>query len=196
MTGRSTTRVVARLGATAALAVLVLLATVSLNVAAAPSAITRTFLIGVEPLCGLDPSACPVITMTSESGDTLALTGSGSFNPGTRVAAGGGTFVHRTAAGTVVGMGAWEAMTVLAFKSYGTDTTGGLPPNLEGGMLLVRVHISPASGGPGLLAVMTVGCLIGAFPAGAFEGVHLAVQGLDLNFNKEVSGFTVYILPD
>ena len=40
---------------------------------------------------------------------------------------------------------------------------------------------------------LQIDCLLGNFPAGADEGVRLAVQG-GPNFNKEVSGFTLFLL--
>jgi hypothetical protein len=40
--------------------------------------------------------------------------------------------------------------------------------------------------------VLQVDCTLGNPPTGAIEGVRLAVKG-HLNFNKEVSGFTLFI---
>ncbi|MGQ0797640.1 MAG: hypothetical protein ACT4OI_07250 [Methanobacteriota archaeon] len=155
---------------------------------------TRTYIAGTDPLCTITDVppevACPAIAM-ADNGDTIALTGFGTFNPTTRAAGGGGTFLHKNAAGSVVGSGTWTATRVLGFHSYGTAVLAGTL--LEGGLLLLRVHLVGGGGAIQLDAVLQIDCLVGTPPAGAIEGVRLSVQGIDLNFNKEVQGLTVFI---
>jgi len=47
------------------------------------------------------------LSKDAATGDTVSLTGSGQANPEERTAAGGGTFVHRHADGTVFASGAF-----------------------------------------------------------------------------------------
>ena len=109
------------------------------------------------------------------------------------MATGGGTFTHKTAAGAVFATGSWTATGLAGFHSYGSAAAQGLPPELFGGMAILTVHIITTSGleADGLL---TITCTLGdQIPSGATEGVRLNVQDI-INFNKEVSGFTVFQL--
>ncbi len=63
----------------------------------------------------------------------------------------------------------------------------GTPEEFEGGLALIRVYLSPGFDG-----VMQVDCLLGDPPASAKEGIRLAIHGTP-NFNKEVSGETLYV---
>jgi len=153
--------------------------------------ITRTYLLGTGILCGLpEPDPCPDIAM-ADNGDTIEITGSGTFSIHPKTVTGSGDFVHKNSAGTVLGSGTWAATKLLSFTSYGTSTFDGV--TIEGGKLVMRVHFIAASGIE-LDGILQVDCLVGSPPAGAVEGVRLNVQGL-INFNKEVSGLTVYIQP-
>src|SRR3989304_5360528 len=115
---------------------------------------TRVYVVGTDPLCTIIPEvppefACPAISM-ADNGDTIAIDGTGTFNPTTRAAAGGG---------------------------------GGTPRNAAGG-----------GGGAVMLdAILQIDCEIGKVPPGATEGFRLVVQAIDLNFNQEVQGLTVFI---
>ena len=156
---------------------------------------TRTYIVGTDPLCTIFPElppevACPAISM-ADNGDTIAVAGAGTFNPTTRAADGGGTFTHKNAAGAVVGSGTWTAMRVLGFHSYGTDVLDGMV--LEGGQVLLRVRLVGGGGAIQLDAVLQIDCEIGKVPPGATEGIRLVVQAIDLNFNDEVQGLTVFI---
>ena len=162
------------------------------SVAADSGSANYVYLIGTEPLCGLDPSACPDVARAA-NGDTIDMTGSGTLSIHPKSVSGGGDFVHKDAAGNVLGSGTWTATELLSFHSYGSAAVQGLPSEFEGGKAMIRVHLSPAAGGAGFDAILRVTCLLGdKIPASAEEGVRLAVQGI-LNFNKEVSGFTLFI---
>lgn len=138
------------------------------------------------------------------NGDTVELTGSGTLTIHPKSVTGGGTAVHKNRAGSVLGTARWEAVELLSFTSYGSQ--GDLPPDFEGGLALIRVHLRPDSA-PRLVfdGVLQVHCLVGAFPAnaayrlghppgGVEEGIRLAVSRAgSLNFNEQVSGFTIFI---
>ncbi len=128
----------------------------------------------------------PAIAMSS-NGDTIEVEGSGNLNVHPKSVTGGGTFTHKDKDGNVLASGTWTATELLSFKSYGSGVPQGTPPEFEGGLALIRVHLSP-----GFDAIMQVDCLLGNPPAGAKEGIRLVVQGA-LNFNKEVSGDTLYV---
>jgi hypothetical protein len=147
------------------------------------------YLAGSGLVCSLVPHGCPDVS-SAHNGDTIAISGGGtlSLHPGS--VTGSGTFLHKDASGTVLGQGIWTAQQLLSFVSYGTSP--GFPPTFEGGKALLRIHLSPDAGGPGFDAVLRITCLIGSPPAGAKEGIRLDVQDV-INFNKEVSGNTLFI---
>ena len=146
---------------------------------------TYAFILGEEPVEGPDVAMAP-------NGDTVALMGTGMISIHPKSASGSGEFVHKNAGGDVLAMGTWTATDLLSFKSYGCGFAG--IASLCGGRAIIRVVIDPGeAGGPTFTGILQVDCLIGNPPAGAVEGVRLNVNGL-INFNKEVSGETVFIL--
>jgi len=132
---------------------------------------------------------CPDVA-SAPNGDTITIAGQGTLSIHPKSGTGGGSFIHKNASGTVLAQGTWTAQQLLSFVSYGTMP--GVPPNFEGGKALVRIHLSPSTGGAGFDGVLRITCLIGSPPAGANEGIRLNVQGV-INFNKEVSGNTLFI---
>lgn len=147
------------------------------------------YVLGTAPLCDLAPDACPDVARAS-NGDRLEFSGRGAFVTGSDDITGGGTFVHKNSAGTVVARGTWSAEELLSFKSFGTDPT--LPPNLEGGLARVAIELRPAGSDKTLEAILTIDCAINSPLKPPREGVKVAVEG-GLNFNTEVSGLTVFI---
>ncbi len=145
---------------------------------------TIDFLTGSGPLCGLAPTACPDIAMAS-NGDMVLLTGSGTITTHPDSATGSGTFTHEDSSGNVKASGTWTATQLLSFVSYGSSP--GFPPGFEGGKAVILVHLSV-----GFDAILTVICGLGSPPPGQHEGIHLNVLDV-INFNKQVSGFTVFI---
>ncbi len=156
---------------------------------------TYNYLAASSFLCGLAPSACPDVAM-ADNGDTIALSGAGSLGVHPKTVTGGGTFKHKNPAGVVLASGTWSATDLLSFDAFGAAPPPFAPP-LTAGKALMRVHLV-VTGGPfaGAQAdgILEVGCLLpGAkVPEGAFEGVRLNIQDV-INFNKPVSGFTVFI---
>lgn len=144
---------------------------------------TFQYLAGSGFLCGLDPTACPDITR-ADNGDTIEITGSGTLSIHPKSVGGGGTFTHKDSGGNVLGSGTWTAQELISFVPYLV-----LPNNLAGGLAVIRVHLST-----GFDAILQINCNIGA-PAGSSKAedfVTLNIQDV-INFNKGVSGFTLYI---
>jgi len=140
-------------------------------------------------LCSLDPTACPDVSRAS-NGDTISFAGTGSFTPSDDDAEGRGTFTHTTAAGKVLAHGTWKAEELVSFVSFGSGSAQGLPSNFEGGIAVLKVELRTSSGVE-VRAVLLISCELGTPPAGTAEGITLNVGFI--NFNKPVSGFTVFI---
>lgn len=176
------------------LAALVVVAAMSVPPAGADGKrATYQYLAGSGFICDLDePNPCPDVAQ-SPRGDTVEVAGEGTFTTQHKSVTGGGTFVHRLANGTVVGRGNWRATRLLSFHSYGSGAAQGLPPETTGGRALLRIRLDPDGPEGERRAILTITCAIGdKIPAGAEEGVRLKVPGVG-NFNREVSGLTLFI---
>ena len=160
-------------------------------VSAQSATVTYNYLAGSGLLCSLPspPPPCPDVA-SAPNGDTVTIAGKGTLSIHPDSVTGGGTFIHKSASGTVRGKGTWTAQKLLSFVSYGTAPP--FPSTFEGGKALISVHLSPSTGGAGFEGVLRITCLVGSPPAGAHEGVRLDVQDV-INFNKEVSGDTLFI---
>lgn len=181
-----------RLSKAAFLGILSLLSIiVPVGIASAHSAAsTFQFLVGTGPLCNLGvPNACPDVTKAG-NGDTVQIAGQGSLSVDPKSVTGSGTFVHMASDGTVKAMGTWTALQLISFRSWGNSP--GLPANFVGGQALILVQLS-VGGTPVHTAVLTVICDVGNPPKGLMEGVKLVVQDTPFNFNKQVSGLTIFI---
>ncbi len=126
----------------------------------------------------------------ADNGDMVAIAGSGSLSLHDKSVTGSGTFVHMAPDGTVRASGTWTAMQLMSFVSYGNSS--GFPANFVGGKASMLVQLS-VGGTPVHTALLTVICDLGNPPHGQMEGVKLAVQDTPFNFNKQVSGVTVFI---
>ncbi len=158
----------------------------------------RQFLVGTGFLCSIpSPPApalkCPDVATSSNTGDKVYVAGSGSFNPNpSGQATGGGSFVHLTSGGALVGFGTWTAEELISFTPAGFNNLGGLVPlGSEAGIAVLKVHLSPATGGPGFTAILSIYCKLG-FSSVPFEGITLNVIG-GPNFDTHVSGITTFI---
>jgi len=131
-------------------------------------------------------------TVTEASnGDRIRLTGAGPLGIHPKSASGGGTFTHTNAQGTVIGSGTWTVTELLSFQSYGASLP--LHPTFNGGKAQFRVQLAPTGTTEVLEGIMDVECVIGLnVPGGTVEGVRLVVPGV-ANFNKPVSGGTLFI---
>jgi hypothetical protein len=190
---------------------IILLSLTFANAARANSeqATRQYFAGGGTALCSLSPTFCPDRARAS-NGDIITISGVGRFNPGEEDASGRGTFVHKNSAGAVLATGTWRAEELISWKSFGLAGPG-LPPGFEGGVAVLRVHLTPAAAGEGdsththftttsegdgrkgLEAVLTITCVLGTPVAGADEGIHLNVIG-GPNFNDSIGGNTLFIV--
>lgn len=114
-----------------------------------------------------------------------------------------GEFIHTDAVGTVVGEGTWTATELLSFDSYGCgvvtfpDPDVALPPDFCGGVLKLRVLLTPAGTNLAIDAILTVFCIVGPNPPNSHddppeEGVSLVVPGA-INFNQTNGGMNVFV---
>src|SRR5438445_12441829 len=119
------------------------------------------------------------------SADTIDIVGSRmlTMHPGS--SSGAGSVTHHTAAGPV--SGTWAANQLLGFHEFGCT-----PDNRCGGHVLMNVTLS-VGGSPVHNAILQFDCVIGKPPAGAQEGVRMAIRDA-LNLNHKVSGGTGLIL--
>lgn len=161
------------------------------RIVSAASVDTFQFLIGTGPLCSIPgvTNPCPDISRAA-NGDTVALAGQGSLSVHAKSVTGSGTFTHKAPDGTVKAMGTWTAVQLLSFKSFGTSPS--FPANFMGGLALILVQLS-VGGTVVHTAILTVICDVGSPPPGLAEGVKLSVQDTPFNFNKQVSGITLFI---
>jgi hypothetical protein len=135
----------------------------------------------------------------SGDGDTASVTGEGEFSVHPKTASGGGEFTL-TDDGTTI-TGTFEALDTISFHPYGCGVLLGEPigPNECGGVLTLRVVLTPDGGGPQMKGILRIICIIGDPPGEvgksnlATEGIELRVPGVD-NYNKQVSGMNVFIL--
>jgi hypothetical protein len=134
----------------------------------------------------------------SADGDTVEVTGMGTFSVHPKSATGGGTFTL-TDDGTTLS-GTWEVLELVSFQPYGCGVVLGdpLPANFCGGVVTMRVLLT-ASDGAEMQAILTIVCIIGDIPGQPFvgrnatEGILLSVPGVD-NYNEQIAGENVYIL--
>ena len=177
-----------------ALAFGILLLTLSISgVATASNNPKREFFAGAGFICSISSTFCPDVA-TAANGDTVTLAGTGWFinNPSSR-AMGSGSFVHRDSSGNILGFGTWTALELVSFTPGGFSTLGGvLPQGSEGGSAVIKVHISPATGGAGFTALLTVNCALAT--AGVDEGIHLDVIG-GPSFDTSSGGNTLFVQP-
>lgn len=160
-------------------------------VAAPPPFVVYQYLLGKGFICNLDPSACPDIAR-AVTGDTIEITGSGTMTLGPGTVTGTGAFTHKDPSGAVLATGRWVATRLLGFDDYGCGGPG-LPDNFCGGQAVVRVHLI-AMNGLQSTGTITINCALGdSIPPGATEGVKLFVDKFGIDFNQEVSGFTLFV---
>lgn len=158
---------------------------------AAMETVDYQYLVASGVLC--DIGGCPAVSEAA-NGDTVEVSGGGTFSIHPKSVTGEGTFIHRNADGDVLAAGTWKVEELLSFHSYGSGAAQGLPEDFEGGLALIRVGLY-VGGTKVASAVMQIDCTLGKPPAGSIEGFRLAVhgQGFGINFNEEVSGFTLFI---
>ncbi len=146
----------------------------------------------------------------ASSGDTVKISGSGTFSLHPKSISGDGnlvqaafgpvprTFTHRDAGGNVLAEGTWEPTAVLSYSSYGPATEeqnaffGGLPEGSEGGKVKVKVALF-VDGVHVHDGILTIVCELGQPPTNSVEETLLLVQDTPFNFNEVVSGDNIFI---
>jgi hypothetical protein len=182
-----------RRSALVALAVAGLLALMPASAAADPNNESATFELHVD---------VPNVAMAS-NGDTIGITGTGTFSVHPKSVDVSGTFTHNHAGGDTVA-GTWTATDLLSFEFYGCGVVSSigvtLPPNFCGGALKMRVVLMPAGTNFVVPGIITVFCVIGPQAPPTHdnptqpgeEGVTVVVPGI-ANFNEIVSGMNRYV---
>jgi hypothetical protein len=122
----------------------------------------------------------PSVVLNPTSGDTLRLTGSGTFDPTADTITASGSFTHLLSDGSVAGRGTWDATGFTSFIGFGGSNNG-----LEGGILALTVTLFPEGGAPVTGQAMTITCMINA-PPGIEENVTLG------GFTELTSGTTAF----
>ncbi len=117
----------------------------------------------------------PSTSEDPSTGDTIRVTGSGSFDTDTGSVTGGGSFTHFNVDGSVFAKGTWVAT---AFGSF--DSFGGPHPGFQGGVLWITVTLFPNGGGSVVLP-MSVTCEVNS-PGGFEEGITVGP------FTEKISG--------
>ncbi len=114
------------------------------------------------------------------SGDTIRLTGAGSFDIVEAMVVAGGSFTIFDPTGTVVENGTWRATSITVFTRFGGPNNG-----LVGGVLTITVTLTPTSGAPLTGQKMVVTCAIDA-PPGNTEGTTVG------DFTTKTGGATLF----
>jgi len=123
---------------------------------AAAGSTTYTFNL-VGPNTALAPSG-------PHAGDTIRVTGSGSFDPAARTIMGSGSFTHFNADGTVHQRGTWRGTGFTSFTGF-----GGPSPGQQGGVLWMVVTHFPNGEAPHPGIPMSVTSTVNA-PPGLIQG--------------------------
>ena len=141
-------------------AVLTVLGTALVMVApAAPAAADSTTY--TFTLLGPNTAVAPA---GPHAGDSIRVTGSGTFNPAAGTIVAGGSFTHLSADGTVHERGWWRATALTSFTGF-----GGPSPGRQGGVLWLVVTHFHQGGAPHEGIPMSVTSTVNA-PPGLVEG--------------------------
>lgn len=207
-------RIMGKRGSVLTLLIMLVLATAIRANSSSPdtSSVNYHFLVGTGYLCDPnDSSACPAVAQAA-NGDSIEVSGAGTFNPSSKTVAIMGAFTRKTARGEIEETGIWKATELVKFNSYGIapgalvrdkrrfKSMGMFPmgflkgPMPGGGLALLRIQLLPDVGIP-KEAFLQVNCAIGRVPENQqVDGIRVAVEGEDLKFDQKVSGRTLFIL--
>ena len=98
------------------------------------------------------------------TGDTIRVTGSGTFDTGAAAIVASGSFTHIHSNGTVAARGTWVATAFTRFSGFGGPTAGS-----QGGQLWFTATLFPEGGSPHTGMSMSITCLVGLGPGHGFE---------------------------
>ena len=122
-----------------------------------------------------------------DTGETIRVTGSGTFDTATGTVQGGGSYTVFGPDGRVTERGTWSANALVSFDSY-----GGVNPGFQAGLLMMTITAAPDGGAPVTGVPMTVLCVPEIpgkeVPEEGEEGVTVGP------FSERVSGFTLFHL--
>jgi hypothetical protein len=128
-------------------------------------------------------------------GDTLAVTGHGTWSVHPKATNVSGNFTFMGADGTTFS-GTWAANSLIAFQPYGCGVvhlgTGDvtLPPNFCGGRVTFDVTAMTPFGLA--RAQLTIFCIIGNRPSSVEEGIAAVIPSVGA-FNRHISGMNHYV---
>jgi hypothetical protein len=171
-------------------------------------------LVGSGFLCDSgDSSACPAVVKSAD-GASYEMSGAGMLSTPNKSVTANGTFTYKSTDGVVLETGVWIASELVSFDSYGI-APGALmregraigPPQFgprrlpvlsgsmaAGGRAVLRIRLIPVFGFA-KTATLQVNCALGKVPdEHQVEGIRLAFEGHDAEFDEEVSGRDLFLL--
>lgn len=116
------------------------------------------------------------------TGHTIRVTGSGTFDTGTRSIVASGSETDFAPDGSVFSRGTWEATAFNSFTGF-----GGPDPGTQGGVLQLTITIFPEGRPPVTGRPMSVTCAVFA-PPGTEEGITFGA------FTEKTGGTTLFHL--
>jgi hypothetical protein len=148
---------------------------VALTPAASAAGAPNSFTLS-PPNTAMAPPGGPL------AGDTIRVTGSGTFDASTKAITASGSFTHIHPTGTVVARGTWAATGFTSFHGF-----GGPSPGTQGGQLWFSAALFPDGGSPHTGVVMSITCLVGIGPGHGFE------EGTTVDgFTEHTGGLTLF----
>jgi hypothetical protein len=102
----------------------------------------------------------PDVSRDPTTGNTIRLTGGGTFDTSTEIVSGGGSYQINSST-VILDRGTWSAKTFTSFVAF-----GGSVPGLHGGVLFMTVTLQSTLSGATVDSVMKVTCLLGTPPPG------------------------------
>jgi hypothetical protein len=151
--------------------------TVASIMALAPGA----FAAGTANSFNLTPPNTATAPSGPSMGDTIRVTGSGTFDASSAAIVASGSFTHTHSNGTVVARGTWVATGFTSFVGF-----GGPSPGFQGGQLFITATLFPDGESPHTGIPMVVTCLFGSPPAGLEEGTTVG------DFTHITGGTTIF----
>ncbi len=115
-------------------------------------------------------------------GDTIRVTGSGTFDTSAKAIVASGSFTHISKTGLVLARGTWVATGFTSFRSF-----GGPNPGTQGGQLWLKSTLLPNGEAPVPNMVMSITCRVGLSPGqGPEEGTTVG------DFTMKTDGSTLF----
>ena len=155
-----------------------------------PLAMLLAALVVALPVFGIDPTYSvnlvgPQVSENPSNGETIRVTGGGSFDAASRTVVASGSFTIFNGS-VAISHGTWKATAFDSFTAFGGPVDG-----LQGGSLNIFVTLFPDGEAPMARTPMTINCLIAA-PA-TFTGSEGVAVG-DFTDILTVKGHTLFHL--